>query len=94
MEGVDEVGIKELPDRGDPAAEPYILALRRLARLFQDRGGSPSTKWNVVSDSVNEGRLWWVMTNTGVRNGAPLPTSRATDGRARARAAARTCYGP
>src|SRR6185437_9632401 len=35
--------------------------------------GSPSTKWNVVSESVNDGRLWWVMTNTGVRNGGSSP---------------------
>lgn len=35
--------------------------------------GSPSMKWNVVSQSVNDGRLWWVMTNTGVRNGGSCP---------------------
>ena len=35
--------------------------------------GSPSTKWNVVSESVNDGRLWWVMTNTGVWNGGSSP---------------------
>ena len=30
-------------------------------------------KWNVVSDSVNEGRWWWVSTNTGVWNGGVSP---------------------
>src|SRR5215470_768981 len=37
VQGVDEVGIKELPDGGDPAAESDVLALRRLPRLFEDR---------------------------------------------------------
>jgi len=35
--------------------------------------GSASTKWNVVSPRVNEGRVWWVSTNTGVRNGGSSP---------------------
>jgi hypothetical protein len=30
-------------------------------------------KWNVVSPRVNEGRVWWVSTNTGVRNGGSPP---------------------
>ena len=30
-------------------------------------------KWKVVSDSVNEGRWWWVSTNTGVWNGGVSP---------------------
>lgn len=30
-------------------------------------------KWNVVSASVNEGRSWWVSTNTGVWNGGVSP---------------------
>ena len=38
MQGVDEPGVEELADRGDPAAESYVLALRRLPRLLQDRG--------------------------------------------------------
>lgn len=35
--------------------------------------GSSSTKWNVVSDSVIAGRLWWVITNTGVWKGGFSP---------------------
>ena len=35
--------------------------------------GFPSVKWNVVSDSENDGRRWWVMTNTGVWNGGSSP---------------------
>ena len=30
-------------------------------------------KWNVVSASVNEGRWWWVRTNTGVWKGGVSP---------------------
>src|SRR3546814_5580262 len=32
---VDEVGVEELADRGDAAAEPHVLAVRRLLRLAQ-----------------------------------------------------------
>jgi hypothetical protein len=35
--------------------------------------GSASTKWNVVSPRVNEGRVWWVSTITGVWNGGSPP---------------------
>ncbi|ELB91274.1 hypothetical protein Rwratislav_20084 [Rhodococcus wratislaviensis IFP 2016] len=35
--------------------------------------GSASTKWNVVSPRVNDGRVWWVNTNTGVWNGGSSP---------------------
>ena len=38
-------------------------ASRACARAV---AGSASTKWNVVSDSVNDGRTWWVKTKTGV----------------------------
>ncbi|GAA3082533.1 hypothetical protein GCM10020000_80690 [Streptomyces olivoverticillatus] len=37
MHGVDKVGIKELPDGGDPAAESDVLALRRFPRPFENR---------------------------------------------------------
>src|SRR5262245_41998148 len=37
MHGVDEVGVKELPDSGNPAAESDVLALRGLPPLFEDR---------------------------------------------------------
>lgn len=73
MQRVHQVGVEELPDGGRPAAEPDILAAGRLARLLQDVGGSPPTKWNVVSERVNDGRSWWVMTNTGVWNGGSSP---------------------
>ena len=38
MQGVDEVGVEELPDRGRPATEPDILALRGLAGPLEDCG--------------------------------------------------------
>lgn len=38
MHGVDEVGVEKLSDGGAPAAEPDVLALRRLPGLLQDRG--------------------------------------------------------
>ena len=77
MQGVDEVGVEELPDGGSPAAEPDVLALRGLPGLFEDRGVRlPSVKWSVVSERVNGGRLWWVRRNTGVRNGGAWPHRR------------------
>lgn len=35
--------------------------------------GEASRKWKVVSERENEGRGWWVSTNTGVRNGGSSP---------------------
>jgi hypothetical protein len=37
VQGVDEVGVKELADGADPAAEPDILALPGIAGLIEDR---------------------------------------------------------
>jgi hypothetical protein len=36
MKGVDEVGIEELPDRGRPATESDILALRGVPGPLED----------------------------------------------------------
>ena len=36
VQGVDEVGVEELPDGGRPAAEPDVLALRGLLGLLED----------------------------------------------------------
>ena len=36
MQGVDEVGVEELPDDGRPATEPDILALRGLPGPLED----------------------------------------------------------
>ena len=38
MEGVDEVGVEELPDGGRPATEPDVLALRGLPGPLEDCG--------------------------------------------------------
>jgi hypothetical protein len=38
VKGVDEVGVKKLPDRGRPATESDILALRGLPGPLEDRG--------------------------------------------------------
>ena len=35
--------------------------------------GAASMKWNVVSDNVNDGRTWCVITKTGVWNGGSSP---------------------
>lgn len=48
MHGVDEIGVEELSDGGDPAAESDVLALRRLPRLLQDQG-------RVAVDEVERG---------------------------------------
>ncbi len=45
-------------------------ASRAAARAV---AGSASRKWNVVPPSANEGRGWWVRTNTGVWNGGSSP---------------------
>jgi hypothetical protein len=73
MHGVDQVGVEKLPDGGNPTAEPDVLALRRLPRLLKDRSRVAVDEVNVESESVNEGRMWWVRTNTGVRNGGSSP---------------------
>ena len=65
--------VKELPDGGSPAAESDVLARAASRARSRTVAGSPSTKWNVVSERVNEGRLWWVSTNTGVWNGGSSP---------------------
>jgi hypothetical protein len=36
LQGVDEVGVEELPDGGRPTTEPDILALRGVAGPLQD----------------------------------------------------------
>ena len=41
VQRVDQVRVEELPDGGRPAAEPYVLALRRGARLLEHRGRVP-----------------------------------------------------
>ena len=56
MHRVDEVGVEELPDCGDAAADPYVLAVGGVQRLRERVCGVASRKWNVVSASVNEGR--------------------------------------
>ena len=38
MEGVDEVGVEELPDDGRPATEPDILTIGGLPSPLQDCG--------------------------------------------------------
>ena len=48
MQGVDEVGVEELPDGGGAAAEPDVLALRGLPGLLEDRG-------RVAVDEVERG---------------------------------------
>jgi hypothetical protein len=65
MEGVDEVGVEELPDGGRSAAEPDVLALRRLSGPLEDcrritadevEGGvRQSERWSLVVRS----RLWF-----------------------------------
>ncbi|MDT5102792.1 MAG: hypothetical protein QOI25_305, partial [Mycobacterium sp.] len=48
MEGVDEVGVKELPDGGRPAAKPDILALCGLPGPLEDCG-------RIIVDEVERG---------------------------------------
>ncbi len=81
VQRVDEIGVEELPDDGRPAPEADVLPSGGLACLLQDGGRvgvdeverGVRTKWNVVSDNVNDGRGWCVMTNTGVWNGGSSP---------------------
>ena len=58
MEGVDEVRVEELPD--DVAPPPSRTSLPCAASRARSRivAGSPLTKWNVLSDKVNDGRSW------------------------------------
>jgi hypothetical protein len=73
MEGVDEVRLEELPD--DVAPPPSRTSLPSAAARARSRtlAGSPLTKWNVLSDKVNDGRSWCVITNTAVWNGGSSP---------------------
>ena len=73
VQGVDQVGLEELPEDGGPASEADVLAVAASLATRSASSGVASMKWNVVSDSVNEGRRWWVRTNTGVRNGGSSP---------------------
>ncbi len=66
MQGVEKVGIEELPDDRGPTAKPTSRPCAASFARASTAAGSPSTKWNVVSESVNDGRSWCVMTNTGV----------------------------
>jgi hypothetical protein len=71
---VDQVGVEELPHGLHAAAEAHVLDRRPPpSRARSASAGAASTKWNVVSASVNDGRTWWVSTNTGVWNGGTSP---------------------
>jgi hypothetical protein len=63
VQGVDQVGVEELADRLDTTTQADVLVV----------GGWPRTKWKVVSDRLNDGRGWWVSTNTGVWKGGSSP---------------------
>ena len=56
MHAVDEIRVEELPDRGDAASNPYVLAVGGVLGLPQRLLGVASRKWNVVSASVKLGR--------------------------------------
>lgn len=94
MHRVDQIGVEEFTDSADSAAESNVLALRCLTCLREGRRGSASTKWNVVSDSVNDGRTWWVKTKPGCGTVARRPTSPATRDSPKGRGRVRICCGP
>ena len=73
MEGVDEVGVEELPDDGRSATEPDILALGGLAGALKDCGRITVDE---VKSSVRQSERrapWCVITNTGVWKGGSSP---------------------
>lgn len=55
VEGVDEVRVEEAPDGRGSAAEADVLPSAASSARRSTSAGSASTKWNVVSDRVNDG---------------------------------------
>ena len=56
VHGVDEVGLQELPNGGNAAPEPSVLAVSGVVACCSASAGVASRKWNVVSASVKLGR--------------------------------------
>ena len=94
VHGVDEVRLEELPNGGDAAAEPYVLAVSGVGGLLQRlRGrGIEEVERGVGQREAGSGMVG--EDEDGGVEGGVLPTSPSSRGPPTGRAADRTCCGP